>query len=134
MAIRKFRYDSLRIRTDASQTPIQREDREPVRLRTSITFAGLPSALHGFRVMAERAEGPEALVCLGATREEVLGVARRLMAELPSDTVQLRLEEWQGGTCAGQWRRRPCRQGELPPPPGRRYNRRRRGRFRNDRR
>jgi len=133
MALRKFRFDTLRIRIESPKAAVQREDRESVRLRTSITFARTASAVHGFRVIAERAEGPEALVCLGATREEVLDVARALIAELPADTVYLRLEEWQGGACAGHWRRHPCRQGELPPPPGRRRLRRRRGRLRYDR-
>jgi hypothetical protein len=133
MAIRKFRFDSLRIRTESPRAPAPREDREPVRLRTSITFARTTSRIHGFRVVAERVEGPAALVCLGATRAEVLGVARALSAELPPDTVHLRLEEWLGGTCAGQWQRRPCQPGELPLPAGRRRLRRRRGRLRPDR-
>lgn len=133
MALRKFRFDSLRIRIDSPKAAVQREDRDPVRLRTPITFARTASAIHGFRVIATRAEGPEALVCVGATREEVLGVARSLMAELPADTVQLRLEEWQGGICAGHWRLHPCRRDELPAPPGRRRLRRRRGRLRHER-
>ena len=85
------------------------------------------------RVLAERPEGTETLVCLGSTREEALEVARGLSAELPADVQRLRLEEWQGGTCAGRWRRQPCRQSELPPLPGRRP-RRRKGRFQTTRR
>jgi hypothetical protein len=127
MALRKFRFDSLRIRVESPKAAVQREDRDPVRLRTPITFARAVSAVHSFRVIAERAEGPEALVCLGATRAEALGVARGLSSELPADTVYLRLEEWQGGACVGHWRRHACRKGELPLLPGRRHQRRSRG-------
>ena len=54
--------------------PRHRPDREPVRLRTRLHFSGAVAAVHGFRVMA-RLPDATALVCLGATREEV--VARR---------------------------------------------------------
>lgn len=124
MAIRKFRFDTLQRPTKAPPAP-QREDREPVRLRTAITFARSISKIGVYRVIAERAEGPEALICLGTTRDEALARARQLAGVLPLDTQRLCLDEWQGGACLGKWRRQRCARGELPLAPGQRRLRRR---------
>jgi len=128
MAIRKFRYETSEVRQEKPARPVLREDREPIRLLTRITFGRMLSQLGTFRVMARGARGQETLVCLGATREEALETARKLAADLPADAVGLYLEEWQGGTCQGRWRRQHCRSGELPLAPGSRKPRRRRGR------
>jgi hypothetical protein len=128
MAIRKFRYESLEVRKEKPVRPVVREDREPIRLLTRITFSRMLSRLGTFRVMARTALGEESLVCLGATREEALETARQLAAELPAEAVGLYLEEWQGGTCKGRWQRQPCRREELPLAPAGRRPRRRRGR------
>jgi hypothetical protein len=123
MAIRKYRYDVLPSQLEQAPKPI-REDRASPRLLTRITFARSLTRIGQFRVLAERPEGGEALVCLGSTREEALEAARVLIAELPTDVRRLRLEEWQGGTFAGRWQRHPCRESELPPLPWRRPRRR----------
>lgn len=128
MAIRKFRYEAVEGRKEKPARSVVREDREPVRLLTRITFGRMFSRLGNFRVMARTALGDEAVVCLGQTREEALVTARKLAAQLPADTVRLYLEEWQGGTLQGRWRRQQCRHEELPPAPAARRAVRRRGR------
>ncbi len=119
MAIRKFRYDVAAPRAEEARKPV-REDRPSPRLVTRITFARTLSRLAQFRVLAERPDGAQTLVCFGATREEALEAAHALSAELPRDVLRLRLEEWRGGICAGRWQRQPWRQGELPALPARR--------------
>jgi hypothetical protein len=131
MAIRKFRYEVPTAKVERASPPI-REDRASPRLLTRITFGRTLSRIGQFRVLAEGPEGTETLVCLGSTREEALELARSLSAELPADVQRLRLEEWQGGTCLGRWRRQPCRQTELPLLLGPRP-RRRKGRFQTSR-
>ena len=128
MAIRKFRYDN-EVSKEKPAQPAMREDRDPVRLLTRITFSRLLSRLGNFRVMAHNAVGEETLICMGATQEEALESARKLASDLPADAVRVYLEEWQGGTCLGSWRRKHCESGDLPIAPAARRLRRRRGRL-----
>ncbi len=128
MAIRKFRYDAPDVRQQKPARPVLREDREPVRLLTRLTFSRMLSRLGTFRVLARNILGEETLVCMGLSRDEALETARKRAGDLPADAVSLTLEEWQGGTCQGRWRRQPCDRGELPVAPGSRRPRRQRRR------
>lgn len=71
----------------------------------------------GFRVVAKLATGGEALVGLGETRAEAVGMARRQAVVLPDGAVGLRLEWWVGGPTAGRWVEQRTTGGELPQPP-----------------
>lgn len=91
--------------------PKQPDDRAPVRLRTALHL-GTAAAPHGFRVVAVAADGGQALVCLGRTRDEALLRARKV--RLPRGAKAVLLQEWKGGARAGAWERLPCHRGELP--------------------
>ena len=85
MAIRKFRYDNFEDRKEKAARPTAREDREPVRLVTRLTFSRLLSQIGTFRVLARAADGTETLICMGTTREETLESARKLASDLPAE-------------------------------------------------
>ena len=100
-----------------------REDEAAPRLHTPLHLASPRPAGSGFRVLADLGEGRQALLCLGATRAEALGLARA--GALPRGTTRLRLQRWVGGPGRGCWQDLACRQGELPRPRGERHGRRR---------
>ena len=93
--------------------PLARADREPVRLRTRLHLGGALPVAHGFRVIATLTGGDSALVCLGATRGEVIAAARGKAAGLSSCAASLLLQQWVGGVDSGYWQTLPLRRGEL---------------------
>jgi hypothetical protein len=97
-------------RPDRPERALAREDREPVRLRTALHVVGVRLPARSFRVLAERADGGTALLCLGADRDEALARARALAGP----AARLRLQEWVGGGGAGSWRGVPCPRGGTP--------------------
>jgi hypothetical protein len=101
-------------RPDRPERAMAREDREPVRLRTSLHVSGVRLPQQSFRVLAELADGGTALLCLAADRDEALTRARALAGRLPVPAVRLRLQQWAGGACVGAWRGVPCPHGGLP--------------------
>jgi len=103
-----------RLTPTAPSRPIDRPDRDPVRLRTRLHLGAARPITHDFRVLAVRADGASALVCLGATRGEVVAGARVRLAGLVRETVSLLLQQWVGGRERGRWRTLPVRRGELP--------------------
>jgi hypothetical protein len=92
-----------------------RADAEPVRLRIRMHLAGGPVAVHGFRVIATRDDRSTSLVCVGATRQEVVARARAHVAGLSADTA-LRLQQWVGGLWTGRWQTLRPQRGELNAP------------------
>jgi hypothetical protein len=123
MAIRTFRCGSsssvyyappvLPARSAAKSSPLARFDKEPVRLRTRLHLGAARPAAHGFRVLAALAGGDSALVCMGATRNEVIAGARAMAAALAPRAVGLLLQQWVAGARAGYWQTMPLRRGEL---------------------
>jgi hypothetical protein len=112
-------------RTDSGFRP-NRADTEPVRLRIRMHLAGGSVTVHGFRIIATRDDGGTSLVCVGATRQEVVARARAHVAGLPADTAALRLQQWVGGLWTGRWRTLRPQRGELNAPRrrvGRRHRR-----------
>ena len=97
------------VRADPPVRPPKR-DRDAVRLRTTLHVPGVPRATRGYRVVAELADGRQALVCLGATRQEAVARARRLTVALHREAVAVSLQEWVGSTTAGRWRTLRCQQ------------------------
>ena len=87
-------------------------------------LAGGPVAVHGFRVIAARDDGRTSLVCVGATRQEVVARARAHVAGLSADTAALRLQQWVGSLWTGRWQTLRPQRGELNAP-RRRMGRRR---------
>jgi len=125
MAIRTFRCGSssavyyappVRTRPTGRPVPVNRADTEPVRLRTRMHLAGVRPAVHGFRVLARLADGDTALVCLGASRQEVVAAARAKLAGLARAAVGLHVQQWVGRLGSGRWENlRPYRDElELP--------------------
>jgi hypothetical protein len=124
MASREYRcgsssavYQAPRYRPARPDRPgraLAREDRGPVRLRTSLHVGGVRLPERSFRVLAELAGGGTALLCLGADRDEALTRGRALAARLAAPAVRLRLQQWVGGACVGAWRALPCPRGGLP--------------------
>jgi hypothetical protein len=99
-----------------SPVPVARADTEPVRLRIRLHLGAARPAAHGFRVIAALADGDTALVCLGATRGEVIAGARAKTATLSPRAVALLLQQWVGRLAAGRWQTLPLRRGELATP------------------
>jgi hypothetical protein len=89
-------------------------DRDPVRLRTRLHLGAARPTAADFRVLAVREDGDTALVCLGATRGEVVAGARGQTAGLAREAVSLLLQQWVGGRERGRWQTLPLRRGELP--------------------
>ncbi|HEX5269916.1 MAG TPA: hypothetical protein VFW33_05495, partial [Gemmataceae bacterium] len=83
--------------------PVPRADAEPVRLRTRMHLAGVRPAVHGFRVLARLPDGDSALVCLGASREEVVASARAKLAGLARHAVSIHVQQWVGRFGSGRW-------------------------------
>jgi hypothetical protein len=108
-------------RTDGGYRP-NRADTEPVRLRTRMHLAGGPAAAHAFRVIAWLDDGGTSLVCVGATRQEVVARARAHVA----GAGVLHLQKWVGGLWTGRWQTLRPQRGELYAPRPR-MGRRRRG-------
>lgn len=104
---------------------VPRADTEPVRLRTRMHLAGALPATHGFRVVARLADGDSALVCLGASRQEVVAAARARMSVLARFAVSLRVQQWAGGFGPGSWQDLRPHRGELELPRRRTPRRRR---------
>jgi hypothetical protein len=100
-------------RPAACLIPAARADTEPVRLRTRLHLGSARPATHGFRVIAELADGDTALVCLGATRGEVIAGARAKAAALAARVVGFLLQQWVGRLGSGHWQTLPLRRGEL---------------------
>jgi len=98
-------------------------DREPVRLRTCLHLGAARLSAHDFRVLARLADGNYALVCLGATRRDVVAAARAAAWRFPN-AVSLLLQQWVGGRGRGRWQTLPLRRGELPIRSGRGLRRR----------
>jgi hypothetical protein len=113
------------------QVLVPRADTEPVRLRTRMHLAGALPGTHGFRVVARLADGDSALVCLGASRQEVIAAARPKVAGLARFAVSLRVQQWVGGLGSGRWQDLRPHRGELELP-RRRMPRRRRERVPGD--
>jgi hypothetical protein len=101
-------------RPDRPERALAREDREPIRLRTSLHVGGVRLPEQSFRVLAELADGGTALLCLGADRDEALARARALAGQLAAPALRLRLQQWVGGICVGAWRGVSCPRGGLP--------------------
>ena len=104
--------------------PVPRADTEPVRLRTRMHLAAALPAVHDFRVVATLADGDSALVCLGASRQEVVAAAR---AKPVPRAVSLHVQPWVGRPGSGHWQDLRPRRGELEAP--RRRTPRRRARL-----
>ena len=123
MAIRTFRCGSssavyyapppVRPTPTGRPVPVRRADSEPVRLRTRMHLAGAVPAAHGFRVLARLADGDTALVCLGASRQEVVAAARAKLAGLARRVVSLHVQRWAGRLGSGRWENLRPRRGEL---------------------
>ncbi len=103
-----------RLTPTAPAIRVDRPDRDPVRLRTRLHLGLARPIAHDFRVVAVRADGDSALVCLGATRGEVIASARSRMAGWDREAVSLLLQQWVGGRERGRWQTVPQRRGELP--------------------
>jgi hypothetical protein len=114
-------------RTDFGHRP-NRADTEPVRLRTRLHLAGGPAAIQGFRVITRLDDGSTSLVCVGATRQEVVTRARAHVAGLSAGAGALHLQQWVGGLWTGHWQTLRPQRGELNAP-RRRLGRRRRHRL-----
>jgi hypothetical protein len=115
MALREIRCGSSNAVYRAPRIPRPRKDDHPApRLLIPLHFAKPSAGGFGFRLVARLGDGTHALLCLGATREEVARRAWTLLRELPAGTVKLHLQEWVGGVCSGRWLRLPSRAGELP--------------------
>jgi hypothetical protein len=136
MAIRTFRCGSssavyyappVRPSPTSRPVPVLQADTEPVRLRTRIHLSGVRPAVHGFRVLARLSDGDTALVCLGASRQEVVATARAKLAGLARATVRLHVQQWVGRPGSGRWENLRPHRGELELP-RRRMPRRRRER------
>jgi hypothetical protein len=135
MAIRTFRCGAssavyyappvVRSRPTGRPVSILRADTEPVRLRTRMHLAGALPAVHGFRVVARLADGDSALVCLGASRHEVVAAARAKAAGLARFAVSLHVQQWVGGLGSGRWHDLRPHRGELELPRRRAPRRRR---------
>jgi hypothetical protein len=91
-------------------------------------LAGVRPAVHGFRVLARLADGDTALVCLGASRQEVVAAARARLAGLARTAVRLHVQQWVGRIGSGRWENLRPHRGELQLP-RRRTPRRRRERL-----
>jgi hypothetical protein len=75
-------------------------------------------------VIARLADGESALVCLGATRGEVIVGARTRAAALEPRVDCLLLQQWVGRVGRGRWQTMPLKRAELAAR-GRRPRRRR---------
>jgi hypothetical protein len=136
MAIRTFRCGSssavyyappqARPTPRGKPRPILRADTEPVRLRTRLHLGGALPAVHGFRVVARLSDGESALVCLGASRQEVVAAARPKLPGLARSAVSLHVQHWVGGVGFGRWENLRPHRGELELPRRRQPRRRRR--------
>ena len=120
MAIRTFRCGSSNAVYNAPPPrPVERADRgyrlcridtEPVRLRTRMHLPGGPAAAHGFRVVVRLNDGSTSLVCVGASRQEVIARARAAAA---ASAGTLHLQQWVGGLWTGRWETLRPHRGEL---------------------
>jgi hypothetical protein len=135
MAIRTLRCGSsstvyyappvVRSSPSGRPNPVLRTDTEPVRLRTRMHLAGVRPATNSFRVLARLTDGDIALVCLGASRQEVIAAARTKLAALTRYAVSVHLQQWVGGLASGHWRSLRPQRGELEMPRQRAPRRRR---------
>jgi hypothetical protein len=115
MALREIRCGSSNAVYHAPRTRSPKKDDQPApRLLIPLHFPKPSAGGFGYRLVARLADGTHALLCLGATRDEVARRAWSLSRELPAGTVELHLQEWVGGACAGHWLRLRSRAGELP--------------------
>ncbi len=136
MAIRTFRCGSSSsvyyAPPQAGPTPAGKPrpafpaDAEPVRLRTRLHLGGCRPTVHGFRVLARLSDGDSALVCLGASRQEVVAAARSKIAGLARCALSVYVQQWVGGLDSGRWENLRPRRGELELPRRRAPRRRRR--------
>ena len=136
MAIRTFRCGtSSTVYNAPPPRPIERAERsyrlcradmEPVRLRTRMHLAGGPVAAHGFRVVVRLDDGSTSLVCVGASRQEVVARARAVAATPAAWAGTFHLQRWVGGLWTGRWETLRPRRGELAAPRRRSPRRRRR--------
>jgi hypothetical protein len=115
MALREIRCGSSNAVYHAPRlnTP-HKDDHAPPRLLIPLHFVRGCAGGLGYRLVARLGDGTHALLCLGASREDVARRAWSLARELPAGTIALHLQEWVGGACAGRWLRLPSRPGELP--------------------
>jgi hypothetical protein len=115
MAHREYRCGTSNAVFQAARvvSPTKRDATTP-RLRVPLHFLRGTTGGLAFRVVARLENGTQVLVCLGATREEVVRRAWSLARKQPAAVVELSLQQWVGGACAGHWLRLPARAGELP--------------------
>jgi hypothetical protein len=136
MAIRAFRCGSSNAVYNAPPPcPVERADRgyrlcrtdtEPVRLRTRMHLPGSSGAARGFRVVVRLDDGSTSLVCVGASRQEVVARARAAIAAPSAQAGTVYLQQWVGGLWTGRWETLRPRRGELTAPRRRSPRRRRR--------
>lgn len=94
------------------------KDVEPERLRSSLLMPDLRLQVNEYRILAVMEDGETALFCMGATRKEVLDLARELKEELTKEIEALRLEKWVGNAYGGFWQSQRTKWNELPAIPG----------------